>query len=64
MQKLGIAAVNQITGFEDLNYGDIAVDVTLNNEEGIETITINFDASLVYQGYNADVTYCLQYEFF
>lgn len=64
MQKLGIAAVNQITGFEDLNYGDIAVDVTLNDEGGIEIITINFDASLVYQGYNADVTYFLQYEFF
>lgn len=64
MQKLGIAAVNQITGFEDMNYEDIVVDVTLNDEEGIERITINFDASLVYQGYNADVTYFLQYEFF
>lgn len=61
--QAGIAAVQQISGVEDLQYKDIAVDVTLGEDGTLRTVCMNFDASLVYQGYTAQVTYRLQYDF-
>lgn len=58
------SVLRQINGMEDLQYNDITVDVTLRDTGTVEKVIMNFDASLVYQGYDADVTYLLQYEFF
>lgn len=64
LSKTGIAAVQQISGIDDLEYGDVEVMVTLNDSGSINQIVMNFDASVKYQGYDADVTYKIQYAFF
>lgn len=61
--EAGIAAVNQMSGVDDLNYGDVDVAVTISNEGTIDTITMVFHASLKYQGYDADVDYDITYRF-
>ena len=61
--EVGIAAVNQMSGVDDLNYGDVDVAVTISNEGTIDTITMTFHASLKYQGYDADVDYDITYQF-
>lgn len=61
--EVGIAAVNQMSGVDDLKYGDVDVTVTISNEGTIDTITMVFHASLKYQGYDADVDYDIAYHF-
>lgn len=61
--EVGIAAVNQMSGVDDLKYGDVAVAVTISDDGMIDTITMTFHASLKYQGYDADVDYDIAYHF-
>lgn len=61
--EVGIAAVNQMSGVDDLKYGDVNVTVTISNEGTIDTIMMVFHASLKYQGYDADVDYDIAYHF-
>ncbi|CVI73955.1 Bacillolysin precursor [Eubacteriaceae bacterium CHKCI004] len=61
--EIGIAAVQQISGINNLEYGDVDVAVTLDNSGTVDQIVMNFDASVTYQGYDADVTYKIQYTF-
>lgn len=63
MTETGIAAVQQMIGVNNLECEDVEVIATLNNSGGIQQIVMNFDASVNYQGYNADVTYMVQYVF-
>lgn len=60
---VGIAAVNQMSGVEDLMYGDVDVSVKISEVGTIDTITMVFHASLKYQGYDADVDYDISYQF-
>ena len=61
--EVGIAAVNQMSGVDDLEYGDVDVTVTISNEGKIDNIVMIFHASLEYQGYDADVDYNIDYRF-
>ncbi len=61
--EVGISAVNQMSGVDDLKYGDVDVIVTISSEGTIDTITMAFHASLKYQGYDADVDYNIVYRF-
>lgn len=61
--EVGIAAVNQMSGVDNLEYGDVNVTVTISNEGKIDNIVMVFHASLEYQGYNADVDYNIDYRF-
>lgn len=61
--ETGIAAVQQISGINNLKYGDVEVIVTLHDSGSINQIVMNFDASVEYQGYDADVTYKIRYSF-
>lgn len=63
MTEIGIAALKQISGINDLQYGDIDVIVFLDENENIEEIDMSFSASMEYQGYDADVDYEIQYNF-
>lgn len=60
---VGIAAVNQISGVDDLEYGDVDVTITISNDGKIDNIIMAFHASLEYQGYDADVDYNIDYRF-
>lgn len=59
----GIAAVNQMSGVDDIKYGDVDVAVTISDEGTIDAITMTFRASLQYQGYDADMDYDIAYRF-
>lgn len=61
--EVGIAAVNQMSGVDNLEYGDVDVTVTISNESKIDNIVMAFHASLEYQGYDADVDYNIDYRF-
>lgn len=61
--EVGIAAVNQMSGVDDLEYGDVDVIVTISNDGKIDNIIMAFHASLEYQGYDADVDYNIDYRF-
>lgn len=61
--EVGIAAVNQMSGVDDLEYGDVDVTVIISADGKIDTITMVFHASLEYQGYDADVDYNIDYRF-
>lgn len=63
MTETGIAAVQQMSGVNNLECEDVEVIVTLNDSGSIDQIEMNFDASVEYQGYDADVTYKIQYTF-
>ena len=63
MTEIGIAALKQISGVDDLQYRDIDVIVILGENENIEEIDMSFSASMKYQGYDADVNYEIQYNF-
>lgn len=64
MEEAGIAAVNLMSGIDDLQYGDVEVKVITNEGIGtIDTIVMNFHASLTYQGYDAEVDYTINYQF-
>jgi len=63
MTETGIAAVQQMSGVNNLECEDVEVIVILNDSSGIDKIQMNFDASVEYQGYDADVTYKIQYTF-
>ena len=63
MTETGIAAVQQISGVNDLECEDVEVIATLNDSGGINQIEMNFDATVKYQGYDADVTYKIHYIF-
>lgn len=61
--EVGIAAVNQMSGVDDLEYGDVDVTVTFSDDGKIDNIAMVFHASLEYQGYDADVDYNIDYRF-
>lgn len=61
--EVGIAAVNQMSGVDNLKYEDVDVTVTISNEGKIDNIVMEFHASLEYQGYDADVDYNIDYRF-
>lgn len=64
MQETEIAAVNLMSGIENLEYGDVDVEVLINKETGkISEVVMNFRASLTYQGYDAEVDYYIDYTF-
>ena len=63
MTETGIAAVQQMSGVNNLECEDVEVIATLNDSGSINQIVMNFDASVEYQGYDADVTYKIQYTF-
>lgn len=64
MQEAEIAAVNLMSGIENLEYGDVDVEVLINKETGkISEVVMNFRASLTYQGYDAEVDYYIDYTF-
>lgn len=64
MEAAEIAAVNMMSGIDNLHYGDVAVEVTTNADTGtIETMVMNFPASLTFQGYDAEVDYHIDYAF-
>ena len=63
MTETGIAAVQQMSGVNNLECEDVEVIATLNDSGSINQIVMNFDASVKYQGYGADVTYKIQYTF-
>lgn len=59
----GIAAVKQIVNAEDLKYGDVELAVTIDEVGKVEKIQMECEASMRYQGYDADVTYDILYSF-
>ena len=61
MTETGIAAVQQMSGVNNLECEDVEVIATLNDSGSINQIVMNFDASVKYQGYDTDVTYKIQY---
>lgn len=61
--EVGIAAVNQMSGVDNLEYGDVDVTVTISDDGKIDNIVMVFHASLEYQGYDADVDYNINYRF-
>lgn len=61
--KTGFAEINQISGVNNLEYEDIDVIVTLGDSGDINEIIMKFNAVMEYQGYDADVTYDIQYTF-
>lgn len=61
--ETAIAAVQQMNGVNNLKCEDVEVIATLNDSGSINQIVMNFDASVKYQGYDADVTYKIQYTF-
>ena len=63
ISETGISAIQQISGIENLNCGDVEVTVTLSDSGCIHQLLMNFDASVKYQGYDADVAYKVQYNF-
>lgn len=64
MEEAGIAAVNLMAGIDDLHYGDVEVEVTINKATGtINIMDMVFHASLTYQGYDAEVDYNINYQF-
>ena len=63
MTETGITAVQQMSGVNNLECKDVEVIATLNDSGSIDQIVMNFDASIKYQGYVADVTYKIQYTF-
>lgn len=64
MQEAEIVAVNLMSGIENLEYGDIEVEVLIDKETGIiSEIIMDFHASLTYQGYDAEVDYYIDYRF-
>lgn len=63
MTETGIAAVQQMSGVNNLECEDVEVIATLNDSGSIDQIVMNFDASVKYQGYDTDVTYKIWYTF-
>lgn len=63
MNETGISAVQQMSGVSSLECEDVEVIATLNDSGRIDQIELNFDAFVEYQGYDADVTYKIQYMF-
>lgn len=64
MEEAGIAAVNLMSGIEDLDYDDVDVEVIIDKETGtIDKMVMTFHASLTYQGYDAEVDYQIDYAF-
>lgn len=63
LTKAGLAAVDQMNGFDDLSYGDADVVVQLSTEGKIDTIAMAFHASMEYQGYDADMDFVINYGF-
>lgn len=61
--EVGIAAVNQMSGVDNLEYGDVDVIVLLSDDNKIDNVIMVFHASLQYQGYDADVDYDIEYRF-
>lgn len=61
--KVGVAAVNQMHGVDELEYGDVDVTVTIGAEGKIDSIAMIFHASLNYQGFDTDVDYHIDYRF-
>lgn len=64
METARVAAMDMMSGFEDLEYGDVDVKITIDESTGaIDAIIMTFHASLTYMGYDAEVDYSIDYRF-
>lgn len=64
IKEAGIAAVKLMPGIENLRYGDVDVEVMIDVSTGaIDTMEMKFQASMTYQGYDAEVDYIVDYQF-
>lgn len=62
--EIGIAAAQMIDGVENLKYSDVEVKINIDETTGkIDEILMDFQASMQYQGYNADMQYTVKYKF-
>lgn len=61
--EVGLAAIQQMDGVDKLKCDDIEMIVRLSDDGKIDQVEMNFDASIKYMGYNAEVTYNLTYAF-
>ena len=53
-----------IDGVENLKYSDVEVKINIDETTGkIDEILMDFQASMQYQGYNADMQYTVKYKF-
>ena len=59
----GLAVMQQMGAMNDLECGDIELIASLTDAGAIDQIEMNFDASLEYQGYDADASYKVTYTF-
>lgn len=64
VEQVGIDAVNLMPGITNLDYDDVDTEVVLDKDTGaIDKVAMTFHASLIYQGYEAEVDYCIDYGF-
>lgn len=64
MEEAGIAAVQLVSGIDDIKYKSVDVNVTINENTGaIDKIAMQFQATLTYQGYKTKAKYNIDYSF-
>lgn len=64
MTKLAEETMNMLAGMELLEYGDGNIEIMLDSKmKTIDSINMQFSASMLYQGYYADVDYDMIYRF-
>ena len=64
MTERGIAIMSSMVNMDKLQYSDVGVVISMDDSTGkIEKINLEFQASLLFQGYNADAEYQVIYEF-
>ena len=62
--EIGVAAAQMVEGVENLKYSDIETKITIEKTTGkIDEILMDFQASMQYQGYDADMQYTVKYKF-
>lgn len=62
--EIGVAAAQMVEGVENLKYSDIETKITIDKTTGkIDEILMDFQASMQYQGYDADMQYTVKYKF-
>ena len=62
--EIGVAAAQMVEGVENLKYSDVETKITIDKTTGkIDEILMDFQASMQYQGYDADMQYTVKYKF-
>ena len=64
VSEAGLAAVQQMNGVDKLKCEDVEMIVTLTDDGAVDNVEMNFDASIEYQGYDADAAYRITYTFY